>query len=121
MVVRGKGTARFESATPEPGDEDPPHVLIKGPDQASIDKARQLCAMLVDFNSEEGEAWRSDAQRQLRVLNGTLNVQPRPPPPFHPPPPSPRTPPKPPRTLTPFHSPTAHPNPDPPHPSLTPD
>ena len=56
IVVRGKDVAKIPTGQPE--DEEPPHVFIKGPDEASIQKAKKLVETLVDFNSPEGEKMR---------------------------------------------------------------
>jgi len=74
IVVRGKGTQKMPTngAPAHPDDDEPPHVYVRGPDDASLQKAKKLIEMLIDFNSTEGEKWRNDAWTQLRVLNGTL-------------------------------------------------
>merc|ERR1719149_408429 len=53
-------------------DEEETHVRITGPSDEAVKKALAMVQVLIDFNSEEGEAMRNAQLRELRVLNGTL-------------------------------------------------
>merc|ERR1740124_502517 len=72
LVVRGKGASKTASGMIDDQDEEETHVRITGPDDASVNKALAMVQLLIDFNSEEGEALRNAQLRELRVLNGTL-------------------------------------------------
>jgi splicing factor 1 len=71
IVVRGKGTRKPGDTARDESDDDPPHILIRGPTTHALGKARALLETLLDFNSPEGERMRSASTAELRVLNGT--------------------------------------------------
>lgn len=71
IIVRGKGTRKPGDSARDESDDEPPHILIRGPTTQSLDKARALLETLLDFSSPEGERMRSEATAELRILNGT--------------------------------------------------
>ena len=58
IAVRGKGTRRLGDQVRDESDNDPPHVLIRGPTKERLEQARRLIETLLDFTSEEGERMR---------------------------------------------------------------
>ena len=71
VVVRGRGSNKTKTIFGEEEEEDT-HVLITGPNEDAVNKARQLVMALIDFNSDEGEKMRQESRRKGQVLNGTL-------------------------------------------------
>lgn len=73
ISVRGKGSSRTKMYLESEVEEDEPcHVLIKGPSEEAVAKTKALLAKLLDFNSVEGEALRAKQRREGHILNGTL-------------------------------------------------
>eukprot|EP00966_Prymnesium_polylepis_P003295 75824-Prymnesium_polylepis.1 len=63
IIVRGRGTSKQGQ---EPEDEEALHVLIRGPSEEAVNKARDAISTLIDFTSAEGDELRQKQWRELK-------------------------------------------------------
>jgi len=72
LVASLRGTTKLSHVDES---EEPVHVLIRGPTEDAVAKAKSMVQMLIDFSSAEGEELRQKQWRELAVLNGTLREE----------------------------------------------
>jgi len=74
ITIRGKGSVKEgkHGGKPQPGEDEPLHVLIYGGNEQQLDKAKKMiCELLVPVNEATNEHKKAQL-RELAEINGTL-------------------------------------------------
>lgn len=77
IVIRGKGAIkdgcnRHDGKPLGPEDEEPMHVLIEGPDEATVEKGQVLVEAVLNPYSDQAVQQKEKQMRELAIINGAL-------------------------------------------------
>ena len=80
IVIRGRGAikdgmGRHDGKPLGPEDEEPMHVLIEAPDEASVEKGQKMIEIVLNPYSEDAVTQKEKQMKELAIINGTLKEE----------------------------------------------